>query len=561
MKKSEKPMRFAFYGRVSSDQQDVENSIAGQRSAAQAYVARVGGIITKEYTDEARSGRVADRPGFQEMIRDGQLTNAPYDGVIVWKINRFARSVKDSIRYWDLLEEHGIQVYSAAEPFVEGPMGRLLRVMIASFDEYFSENMASDIKRGMKEVVERGFYLGYPGPIGYRIIKVQDGAKMRNKLELDPPWDDLARFTFELALADLTTLDIARRLDKEGYHTRLGSKITKGWVHSLLTNETYTGFTVWDVDDTTGIPAAKSFVQAHPEIVTKDKFDRVQQKLKSRAPHIKHPRTAANENLFNDLGRCSQCGAKMKIKSGKGGAYFYFVCQTRDDSGADTCDLPNYSTAKNDPIIMGAIVDDILTTENLTHLIEMVRSSAGPTTRDQQRQLANIDEQIKTLNNREDRMIERLGEVNVNMGKFNAQIDSIHRQMEELEAKREEVESLMGDEAQILDDPELIVKYAQDIRTYLQDGGTKAVNAICKQFIRTIWFEPRTATIEYSIPIPDGTSEPRVKTTNVALKSRVRSTVGAGSGGWTRTNDLRVMSPTSCHCSTPHRCAVTEQEV
>ena len=26
-----------------------------------------------------------------------------------------------------------------------------------------------------------------------------------------------------------------------------------------------------------------------------------------------------------------------------------------------------------------------------------------------------------------------------------------------------------------------------------------------------------------------------------------------GSGGWTRTNDLRVMSPTSCHCSTPHR--------
>ena len=26
-----------------------------------------------------------------------------------------------------------------------------------------------------------------------------------------------------------------------------------------------------------------------------------------------------------------------------------------------------------------------------------------------------------------------------------------------------------------------------------------------------------------------------------------------GSGGWTRTNDLRVMSPTSCHCSTPRR--------
>ena len=553
MSKREKPIRYASYGRTSSEQQDVENSLAGQRSAAEAYVGTHGGVLVEHYLDEAKSGRVDSRPEFQRMVKDATSDNPPFDVLVVWKLNRFARNVRDMMRYWDLLEEHGIQVISIMEPFLEGPLGQLMRVIIAGFDEFFSENMASDIKRGMKEVVERGFYLGNPGPVGYKIVKVEDGAKMRNKLELDQPWDALARHVWELALADLTMLDIARELEKEGYRTRLGSKITKGWVHKLLTNETYTGFTVWDVDETTGIPAAKSFVQAHPAIVSKAEFDRVHNKLKSRAPNIKHPRSAANDHLFNDLARCGQCGAKMKIKSGKGGAYFYFVCQTRDDSGAETCNLPNYSVEKNDPIIMGAIADDILTAENLKDLIAIVLASAGPTTREQQRQLDNIDEQIRRLNEREDRMMERLGSVNISIDKFNAQIDSLHQQMEEQEAKREEITSLMGDEAQILDDPDLIVNYAKDIRTYLQEGSVKAVNTICGRFIRTIWFEPGCATIEYSIPIPDGTSEPRAKATKVALKSRVRSTVQTGSGGWTRTNDLRVMSPTSCHCSTPQR--------
>ena len=535
MSKSEKPIRYASYGRTSSDQQDVDNSLAGQRSAAEEYVRTHGGVLIEHYLDEAKSGRVDSRPGFQRMVKDGTSDNPPFDVLVVWKLNRFARNVKDMIRYWDLLEENGVQVVSIMEPFLEGALGKLMRVIIAGFDEFFSENMASDIKRGMKEVVERGFYLGYPGPIGYKIVKVEDGVKMRNKLELDPPLDELARLVFELALADLTTLDIARKLDKEGYRTRLGSKITKGWVHKLLTNETFTGFTVWDVDETTGIPAAKSFVQAHPAIVSKAEFDRVQQKLKSRAPNIKNPRSAANNHLFNDLATCSQCGAKIKIKSGKGGAYFYFVCQTRDDFGEEACDLPPYSTAKNDPIIMGAVANDILTEQNLKDLIAIVLASAGPTTREQQRQLKNIDEQIKRLNEREDLMMERLGEVKLNIGKFNAQIDSIHQQMEEQEAKREEIISLMGDEAQILDDPDLIVNYARDVRTYLQEGSVKAVNAICGQFIQRIWFDPGFATIEYSIPIPDGTSEPGVKATKVALKSRVRSTVQGGGEGGTRT--------------------------
>ncbi len=320
MKKKEMPIRFAFYGRVSSDQQDIENSIAGQRSVAKDYAVPAGGFIVKEYIDEAKSGRVADRPGFQEMIKDGTSPDPPFDAIIVWKLNRFARNVKDMIRYWDLLEEHGIKVISVMEPMLVGATGRLMRNVIASFDEFFSENMASDIKRGMKQAVERGYWIGYPAPLGYEAVKVLDGSedeendnkkKTRRKLELDPPWDELARHIWELALKDLSVLDIARKVTDEGYLTKAGKKFTKNKIHRILTNQAYTGFVVWNVDPKTGVPEARSKKQAHPDIVSKAEFNKVQQKLKSRAPNVQHPRTAANEHLYNDLGKCSLCGGKI----------------------------------------------------------------------------------------------------------------------------------------------------------------------------------------------------------------------------------------------------------
>ena len=537
MKKKEMPIRFAFYGRVSSDQQDIENSIAGQRSVAKDYAVSAGGFIVKEYIDEAKSGRVADRPGFQEMIKDGISPDPTFDAIIVWKLNRFARNVKDMIWYWDLLEEHGIKVISVMEPMLVGATGRLMRNVIASFDEFFSENMASDIKRGMKQAVERGYWIGYPAPLGYEAVKVLDGSedeendnkkKTRRKLELDPPRDKLARHIWELALKDLSVLDIARKVTDEGYLTKAGKKFTKNKIHRILTNQAYTGFVVWNVDPKTGVPEARSKKQAHPDIVSKAEFDKVQQKLKSRAPNVQHPRTAANEHLFNDLGKCSLCGGKILIKSGKNGTYFYFTCKTRDDFGEKACDLPSYSIAKNDPIIMRAIIDHILAKENLRDLITIVRATAGPTMQDQERQIANIDLQIKSLNEREDRLIDAIEEGKNPRKKLDARIDKIEADIKEQEAKRAEVLSLMGDEATILQDPDLIVAYAEDVRTYLQREHVKSVNAICRRFIKTIRFEPGFAEIEYTIPIPDGTTKPEAKKHKVALQTRVPRTVPDG---------------------------------
>ena len=540
--RQETPTRYVVYCRTSSDQQDVENSIAGQRSAAEQYVKLHGGVIVDYYVDEAKSGRVDRRPAFQKIIEDGTSDDPPFDVILVWKLNRFARNVKDMIRYWDLLEDHGTKVVSIMEPIMEGPLGKLMRVIIAGFDEFFSENMASDIKRGMRESAERGFYPGNRAPLGYRIVKVPDDgddgndrSRMRPKLELDEDWAPLARHIFDLALKDLSTLDIARQLDAEGYLTRDGNKFTKAKVHSLLRNRSYTGYVAWDIDKQTGEPRVLSRKPAHPAIVTPEKFEKVKQKLKSRAPDIVHPRTVANDHVFNDIGKCSQCGSKMKIKSGKGGAYYYFICAKRDEFGKKACDMEPYSEQKNTPIIMQAIIDDILVEDNVRTLVEIVNAEARPTNDKQQQQLAVINQQIEDLDQQEKRLLDAYVNPNFRARTVDGKGREIQERIAEQEAKKAEVESQMGDETAILDDPERIIAYAKDVRTYLQQENVRSVNAICKRFIKTIWFEPGYATIEHRIPIPDGTPKPAVKSTKVALQRRVRRTVSDGCPAWVRT--------------------------
>ena len=75
---------------------------------------------------------------------------------------------------------------SITEQAEDNATGRLLEGIIESVDEYYSENLAQEVVRGMREAASRGFFLGSNAPFGYRKIKVSDGAKERPTLEVDP---------------------------------------------------------------------------------------------------------------------------------------------------------------------------------------------------------------------------------------------------------------------------------------------------------------------------------------------------------------------------------------
>lgn len=93
--------------------------------------------MAREFVDEAETGRTAARPAFREMISLARRPNKPFERILVWKYNRFARKREDSILYKVMLKKAGVVVVSINEPFDDTPAGRLLEAIIESLDEFY----------------------------------------------------------------------------------------------------------------------------------------------------------------------------------------------------------------------------------------------------------------------------------------------------------------------------------------------------------------------------------------------------------------------------------------
>ena len=474
MPSNEKRIRYGAYIRSSSDRQDIENSFARQFASAERYSKDHEGYLAKTWHDDAKTGTNDRRSQFQAMIAESTSDDPPIDILLVAKYNRFARNLADSTKYKLRLLSNGIRLISINEPVSDDPTGRLLEHILGALDQYYSENLSDDVKDGMATIAKRGFFLGGTAPIGYKRVYVQDGAKKRPKLALDPPRDAIPRLAFSMALRSATILDIVREFHNLGYRSKDGKRISKSRVHEMLRNFLYTGYIIWGINRKDGKTPVISETEAHEVIVSLDNWNKVQESLHERAPNVVHPRTAASEHLFNGLGRCVQCGARIKIKAGKNGQYHYFTCETRDELGSNACDLPPYSLASNDPILLNAILEDILSEENLAHVIKVIQRDARPTYERQVAQIAILDQEIYTLDRRENRLLDAFEMDRIPKEKITPRLKLIQDDMDELTSKRVEVVAQMGDDSTILGNPETIVRYAKDIRSYLSPKPLKA---------------------------------------------------------------------------------------
>ena len=235
----------ALYVRVSSERQDVDLSVAAQLRALRDYAAKNGYFVAREYVDEAESGRIADRPEFRKMIDEAAKTNAPFREILVWKFSRFTRKREHAVAFKSMLRRKGVRVVSITEHADDTPTGKLMEAIIESVDEFYSENLAQEVLRGMREAASRGFWISSHAPFGYNRVMVQDGPKKRPTLETDPDTSRIVKRIFNMAEAGKGTLEITRILNNEGIASPRGKLWGKTSVHGILTNEAYTGTLVW----------------------------------------------------------------------------------------------------------------------------------------------------------------------------------------------------------------------------------------------------------------------------------------------------------------------------
>lgn len=306
----------AAYIRVSTDDQ-IEYSPSSQLEKIREYAKRNDYILPDEYVfvDEGISGRhTQKRAGFNKMIGTAKSKPKPFDAILLWKFSRFARNREDSIVYKSMLRKQcGIDVISISENVGDDKMSVLIEALIEAMDEYYSINLAEEVKRGMTEKASRGEPLTIPS-FGY---SMENGNYIPN-----PKTSPVIQRIFKDFLNGKGMREIAVDINNEGYRTIRGNRFENRTIQYILNNPVYVGKIRWTPTGKTrrnfNNPDIIIMQGKHEPIIDLETWNAVQAKLQT-IPKTKymHDKPATTPFMLQGLVRCSSCGATL-CNSAKG---------------------------------------------------------------------------------------------------------------------------------------------------------------------------------------------------------------------------------------------------
>jgi DNA invertase Pin-like site-specific DNA recombinase len=152
-----KTKRAAVYARVSTGEQHTQV----QERALRDYVERRGWILHKIYRDKGFSGASTRRPALDEMLKD--CRRRAFDVVVVWKFDRFARSLKTLISGLELCRAVGIDFVSVTEAVDTSlPAGEMLFQMIGAVAQFERSLIGERVRAGLDNARKNGVTLGRP---------------------------------------------------------------------------------------------------------------------------------------------------------------------------------------------------------------------------------------------------------------------------------------------------------------------------------------------------------------------------------------------------------------
>ena len=317
-------MTGAAYIRVSTEDQ-LEFSPDSQLKKIREYAGQHQITIPDDqiYVDEGISGRSAQkRPAFQKMIASARRRPAPFQVILVWKYSRFARNRQDSILYKSMLrKECGVDVVSVSEPLSDDPTSILVEALLEAMDEYYSLNLAGEVRRGMNEKFSRGQAVSVP-PFGYRMGD--------SRFEPDEDTAPFVPLIYRKYSQGCSLRGIAAWLNSAGIRTARGNLFESRTVEYILSNPVYIGKLRRRISsDKAGAPKTAASgtsdrfyrgqdVQivpaSHIPLVPEELFDAVQKRLTRNRECV----SPCSENKYHKAGilsggilRCSACGSAL----------------------------------------------------------------------------------------------------------------------------------------------------------------------------------------------------------------------------------------------------------
>lgn len=370
-----------IYARYSSHGQ-TEQSIEGQLRDNYAWAKQQGITVIGEYIDRALTGTKDQRPDFQRMIEDA--AKRQFEMVIVWKLDRFARNRYDSAIYKARLKKYGVKVVSVKENITDSPEGIILEGLLESMAEYYSANLSQNVKRGLRESVEKGYYCGGSIPYGYKVEN--------HRLVPDEKTAPIIRYVFEEYAKGTSKKEIIDELNRRGVRNGRGNPLTYTSFQHALRMTTYVGEYVYQ---------GKIVPCAEP-LVTREVFDKVQARLDQRA-HAPAAAKARVPYMLQGKAWCGICGAPMFGESGTshtGKLHTYYCCYNRKRRKG--CKKKSERREELETFIVAQTMEYILTPARMNRIAKAVvqeynKEFSGSRVEDMEKAIAQIDREMDKL--------------------------------------------------------------------------------------------------------------------------------------------------------------------
>ena len=498
-------MKIVLYARVSSEQQaERDLSIPTQLKTLREYALKRNWTIVQEYIDEAQSARTADRPAFQEMIATAKQKQSPFQAILVWKLNRFARNREDSIIYKSLLRKRGIQIISINENFDEWPSGRLLEGIIETIDEFYSANLSQDTVRGMKENTMRGFLNGRHRPYGYAYEEIQMGKNVKKKLRIDKTETPVVRKIFDLCNEGKGLKEIVKTLNDASIKRRDGKSWSISSIAYILKNETYTGCLIWNEykhNPRTETPIIR-VPDTHEAIISKEEFEKARRLMRLRTREIIHPRCIGSQRLLSSLLTCKRCGHSMSSVGAKSGQFHYYTCQTYIKKGRNHCDQKLIRANKLEPFVIELIKTKVLTEENIKNLILLINDELRTFEKEYTTSTALIDKTLEEKLHRRKKLYHSIETGKLDLSDIAPRIKELNDEIEQLTDEKKKLEEKYEKEQILMFEDSYLKPYIADLRATLMKGTIPERKSFIRNFIKRIYIDYPQLEIEYCLPLP-----------------------------------------------------------
>lgn len=308
-------MKVVIYARYSSDKQG-ENTIEAQTRYCTEFCERNNYTIVGKYVDRATTATkdVEKRYDFQRMIKDSE--KHLFEGIVVFKLERFARNRYDSAIYKNRLQKNGVHVISATENITGNKEGIILESVFEGMAEYFSKDLAEKVTSGMREVAMKCQTNGGLTPLGFKLVD--------KKYVLDPITAPIVKEAFTRYVDGDQIQTICDDFNRRGFKTARGGKFNKNSFHNIFSNDKYIGvYRFQDIIIEGGIPA----------IIDKDTFEKAKRRINAnKKTNTNGSFKAKVDYLLSCKLICGECQATMCGESGtsrSGNSYYYYKCSNQ----------------------------------------------------------------------------------------------------------------------------------------------------------------------------------------------------------------------------------------